>query len=537
MDVHEILRKPSLQSARLIAGEKGLSRPVTGIMVLEAADIENWGSKGQAILTSYYALKDLSQAELMDFLEQLTKIGISALVIKLERFVTDVPEDIIRYCGRHNLPLIQIPKDVKYEFIILDVLGPIIDSNAAALNRHYEVHNKLTRMALKEPSLKQILEELKKMILYDVTLINHTRQKQLGTSPRLENFSILQKNPLPPTRYMNFQYKKAVIDYDLTTKKEVHFALSVNVPNLEQDDIELLIHNQDHALTSDDFMVIENIVSFLQTELLRQYSITQSSIQRTNNLVNNLLTGRTTDPADRESLLDALSISQYPCYQVITVQLQGKNAETAAGEAGPSRLFYGLKAAFKNNWSPSAYMETPDRISFIYNFSKKEELIKPQDLKKLLNTLSKSGELSGFHYQASLSPAGNSGEIPELSQNAAEVLKILHLFYPADWVLSYDDLGIYKIFLVTGNLEHLEQFIPQKLLDFRREQPELMETLCCFLEHGQNFSDTAAALYLHPKTIRYRVNKITGLLDFDFSDPEQLLQVQIAYRLFKLIGA
>ena len=98
-------------------------------------DIENWGNKGEIILTSYFALKDLSPDEITQFMQKLTSIGISALIVKLDRFVSDIPSTITDYCDLHALPLIQIPKEVKYESVILEILGPIIDSNIALLNR------------------------------------------------------------------------------------------------------------------------------------------------------------------------------------------------------------------------------------------------------------------------------------------------------------------------------------------------------------------------------------------------------------------
>ena len=101
-------------------------------------------------------------------------------------------------------------------------------------------------------------------------------------------------------------------------------------------------------------------------------------------------------------------------------------------------------------------------------------------------------------------------------------------------MLSYDDLGIYKIFMNGDNLSHLGDFIPQKFQEFSRDYPELSHTLATYLDAGQNLSETAKRLFLHAKTIHYRIKKIQELLDFDFTDSEQVLQAQISFRLFKL---
>lgn len=536
MNLSDILTIPSFSSARLIAGREGLGRNVTGIMVLEAVDIENWGNEGEIILTSYYALKDLTPGETEQFLGKLISIGISALIIKIDRFVTDIPAAVVDYCDRHSLPLIQIPKEVKYETLILEILGPIIDSNIAMLNRHYDVHNKLTRMALKEPSILQLLEELKKMIGCDVTLVNRTHFHQISTNTALEDFEVTELRPIPSTRYMNFQYNQLLVSYTPGGSGDKAKAISVDVPNLNHERYELVIHNRGKVIGNDDFMVIENVVSFLQMELLKQYSLSQSRFHRNNNLVSDLLNGRNFDSEHFEDIFSSLHIDQHPCYQVLTIRLFPQDPDLMNNPDWAAGIFYGLKTQYKSRWMNVAYLEKQNRITFLYNFSRKEGPITAATAIESVEAVRKTPGIPAFHYQISLSSSSERQDIPKLNQEAMDIQKILHLFYQQDSALAYEDLGIYKLFLSTGNLEHPELFIPPKLLNFRKEYPELMETLSFFLETNQSFSSTASAMYLHPKTIRYRVNRIIQLLNFDFNDPEQILQAQIASRLFKLIG-
>lgn len=536
MDVAKILTIPSLSTARVIAGGDGLSLHVTGIMVLEAVDIENWGNEGEVILTSYFALKDLSSDEIVQFLCKLTSIGISALIIKLDRFVSDIPEEITHYCNLHALPLIQIPKEVKYESVILEILGPIIDSNIAMLNRHYDVHNKLIRMALKEPTLQQLLEELKKMIGCDVTLINHTHSRRISTNPALDNFEVIEIRPITSTRYMNFSYKQLQVNYFTEDCENGCRAISVDVPNLDHARYELVIHNRGRIIDNDDFMVIENVVSFLQMELLKQYSVSQNRFHRNNNMVSDLLNGRNFDSSHSEDILNTLHIDLHNSYQVIMIRLFSKDPQLMNDPDWAAGIFYGLKTRYKSRWMSMAYLEKESRITFLYNFSRKTGPILTSTAQELIEAVRKTPGIPDFNYQISLSSISDRNGIPKINQEAVDIQKILHLFYQQDSALSYDDLGIYKLFMSMGNLEHPEQFIPPRLLQFKKDYPELMETLSCFLETNQSFSETAAAMYLHPKTIRYRINKIIQLLGFNFSDSEQILQAQIASRLFKLMG-
>ena len=138
MIVREILLLPSFEGASIIAGKTGMDNEITGAMVLEAIDIENWGKRGQLIISSFYALEHLSESETVMFFRTMSSIGIGALVFKPERLMVEAPERIIELCDDFDLPLIKLAPQVKYESILLDVLGHILDSNLTLLNRFFD---------------------------------------------------------------------------------------------------------------------------------------------------------------------------------------------------------------------------------------------------------------------------------------------------------------------------------------------------------------------------------------------------------------
>jgi purine catabolism regulator len=96
-------------------------------------------------------------------------------------------------------------------------------------------------------------------------------------------------------------------------------------------------------------------------------------------------------------------------------------------------------------------------------------------------------------------------------------------------------LGVFKYFLESDSLADLEKFIPRDFAQLRIESPDLFKTLSVFLVENQNYVTTAAKLFIHPKTVRYRIDKIRNRLDINFNDSEQILLYQIAIRLYELI--
>ena len=208
MNIKDILKMQSLYGTKLIAGKNGILNEIHGVNVLEATDIANWGRPGEVILTSFFALHNLNDHELDVFFEKLHNIGISAVIIKIDRLVTHIPNKIIGLCDNYSIPLIQISKDVKYESIILDILGPIIHKNMNLLNKYYEVHSELTSLAMKMPSMDEILYEFKKMILRDVSLINSTKGTEISTNPELCDVTIIDTSDVSTEKFVHFKYER-----------------------------------------------------------------------------------------------------------------------------------------------------------------------------------------------------------------------------------------------------------------------------------------------------------------------------------------
>lgn len=61
-----------------------------------------------------------------------------------------------------------------------------------------------------------------------------------------------------------------------------------------------------------------------------------------------------------------------------------------------------------------------------------------------------------------------------------------------------------------------------------RTRVPLLETLAQWLAAKGSVPDAAAALFCHPNTVRYRINRICDVLGVDLADPAQLAQVSVA---------
>ena len=297
MIVQDMLILPAFDSSHVIAGKNGLENDVTSAMVLEATDIENWGKRGQLIISSFYALEHLSEREIARFFTKMGLIGIAAIAFKPERLVAEAPQQIIDLCNDFDIPLIELRPSVKYEAILLGVMGHILDSNLTLLNRFYEVHRHLMALALKQPSIPYILSTLKNALHVDVTYYDTERDRRLSTGKSCDSFTAFSLRRRDPSQYQTHAYFSAQLYFadQPTAQSEnpvAEHALAVRIPSSDAIDYYLIIHNDGKDLTPFDTMTVENIVSLLQMEILKQNAIKQKVFFQNNNTVHDLLLGR-----------------------------------------------------------------------------------------------------------------------------------------------------------------------------------------------------------------------------------------------------
>jgi sugar diacid utilization regulator len=111
----------------------------------------------------------------------------------------------------------------------------------------------------------------------------------------------------------------------------------------------------------------------------------------------------------------------------------------------------------------------------------------------------------------------------------------------ADRASSFDDLGVYRLFCELPDLGAVERFVRERLgglIDYdRRKHSDLVRTLTLFLEHGGNYIATAEALFVHPSTLKYRLQRIRDLTGYDLNNPDTRFSLQLSTRAWQMVRA
>lgn len=512
MQLIDILKYESFVGSQILAGQSALTNEVESVMILEASDIENWGSKNQLILSSYFALEDLNEDELEQFYLKMKSIGISGLIIKPKRLIEEVPDILINLSNKYIIPLILINYKVTYETIVMSVLQPIINENTSILNAYYDYRQHFNNLSLLDLTLEEILEQLKSILHTEiqlevlgsnfvVTTFNHP------ISYKEEAIEIVEKSHFKSHNYIN--RKLTFANY------QTQNILSVFIPNIDNKPYLFSIFKDPKSIGRHEFMLIENAVEYLKTYFLIDHSIKKDQFMHKNNQMIDLLFNPNLEYKEINHTLQNLNISENEYYQLIifSIQSQHKNMK---------KLIDGIVTKMKSLRPFIAFLQKNEDVIFLVNLKEGNKLIS-NDFTSFFS--------KGNNIQVSISSLFKDNFYQEM-QKLEKLRHFLTIVYSNSIAMEYENLGFYKLFLEIKKIEDLLQYIPEKIKSLVDTKPDLAETLEVFLDNSKNFVKTGELLYIHSKTVRYRIEKVTEMLDLDLDNANQLLTTHVALKVY-----
>lgn len=106
-------------------------------------------------------------------------------------------------------------------------------------------------------------------------------------------------------------------------------------------------------------------------------------------------------------------------------------------------------------------------------------------------------------------------------------------------VVHYSNLGFFQIFGEIEDVTELERYIPETLkklyLYDDEHKGELITTLQMYLRNNQSIKKTAGAMFVHYRTISYRLEKIKQISGINFDNANEVLAVSNGLIIYKML--
>jgi DNA-binding PucR family transcriptional regulator len=128
------------------------------------------------------------------------------------------------------------------------------------------------------------------------------------------------------------------------------------------------------------------------------------------------------------------------------------------------------------------------------------------------------------------------GEFPEGFRQARFALAATSL--PQHPVMVFDELGVLQFLLTPSDRGDLDRFVERTLgilLDYdRTHKTSLVPTIEAYLAADCNLHRAAQRLFVHPKTMRYRLQRMQSLTGLRFDRQDDRFNLQLALKILRL---
>ena len=230
--------------------------------------------------------------------------------------------------------------------------------------------------------------------------------------------------------------------------------------------------------------------------------------------------------------LQSLGIGAFPHYEalMLKVNLDDPNAIDRRGD-----ILIMVRRRLKMLYPDTAYLEMNDSIVFLHNVKSPQSRYASDDVRTILKDVAMVPALPAFSYLAAVSSLGTSSNLPDLMREVTEIERFFDGEQYRDRIMRFEDLGIYKLFMQVTDASELMRFVDPRVRELHDHSFEFFETATVLCENSLNYQETARQLYMHPKTIRYRAERIQKTTGLDFHNPDDRLQIALGSRIFRLL--
>jgi len=547
--IKDLLNIPSMKDAVVLSGKSYLKRAIRGATIMEAPDITDWIKGGELLLTSLFPILNFNEEEQKNFIARLAEKGVSALVIKIQRFVTEIPKPIVSAGDQFGVTIIQIPRDIPYVDVMYPVMGEVFNNQVKKLQYYKEIHDRFTALSLADEGPEKIIKTLELLIGNPVALYDRNFHCIESTVPSLAEFEIIEKIPYyNQTNEMKFPHYCQVVKYP-SLDGQKGYQIVVPIETINHIKTYLLISEFNKPLEELDFIAVENCATSLSLELVKQFAVAEVDKKFKNDLIDELIGGKIHQMNLVFQKANLIGWDLNGSFVTVLFKINNDREAYTTNQKKSKRDLsiqdHELVYEAIHHYLPNGIIRSKSNLVIVlWKIAERniQDNIWMDSIKETVRKIQESikSQIKNLEVQVGIGSLSNSIiEIPKSFNEAQDALELGEMINGKEAITAFSELGIFRLLCNFTDVSSLSGFIPlslKKLLDYQHaNKKDLLITLKTFLESNQNATKTSQVLFIHHKTAVYRLDRIKEITGMNFDDPEEMLSVQVGLKIVALL--
>ncbi|MEX2462247.1 MAG: PucR family transcriptional regulator ligand-binding domain-containing protein [Paenibacillaceae bacterium] len=526
MKLVDALKLKSLKRARVVAGALALERNIRWVHVVDVPDPLPWVQAGDFLLTTGYAWPR-EEATQRALIYDLAERGLSGMGLAVPNFYESMPPAALQAADEMDFPLLEIPWGVPFSSITEEVHKAILTKHYQVLEQFDSMHRELMRATLEAESLQDIAATLGQLI-GRVVMIENPEGRVLALyhladgdkpsnqfMPHQEISSLANIVQLERKGYLN-TLRTSVRSIRIPAMPEFGVKARFVCPiHIKRDLIGLLwVVEMEQPLSELDVLTVEYAAIVMALHISQQRALVSLEAQLGNSFLDSLQEGSfvPTSQALRRALL--LGFDPEASYRLGMIVLDARVPLSREGVLKRERLAEKLRYRLQELEITTLLSLSQNQISFLLP----EQCSAEKIWEYLVET--------NLSFAIGLLHRGFSG----VQQGYAEVRSIVPHLIPGQ-LHYYEELLVPRVLM--GDKDARASFIEKLFgpLKSTKNGDVLVETVLMLARCGFHLKQAAEKLNIHPKTLRYRMDRAITLGGFDLNDSEIQFNLQLAVRL------
>lgn len=556
-----LLKNKTIPGLSLLAGEKGRHQTITNVNIIDNPDTYDWLSSGDFLLTTGYIFKDDAQMQ-RKVIRELAEINCAGLGIKIKRYFDEIPQRMLDEAEKHGFPLVKIPFTYSLAQVSNLINNEIFKREDTLLQKSMKIHQIMTGCILNGGGIEKLAGTLCGLIDNPILIVD--------SNWGLLAFAEHEENPFPLRDFINLKPNEMPFRHSFLTgipRNIEEFTKSIKrgyrcgedtvmcriLPFAANKKIYgfLVAWESVSTMTNIDYVAMEATASAVAMERLKVRQIEEARLQMRQDFFDDLLQGKLQSVNAANHLAELYQINPHKSYVCLLIKLDFEGVgdgidyvesrETLA--LGKKKVIAASDAILcAHKFSPVSIHRNNLILSFI--------MLREEDANERMDKLLAGAadeiyrmlqeEFGGWKTLIGVgTPCERFFDIKHTYFEAQEALRISQMVAPGTAVSFFDHYSVYHLLSAALDESMLERFYLDalgKLRDYDRENhTELVRTLEHYFLCNANISMAAKSLFIHRNTFIYRTEKIKAVLNTRLDDPEELLKLQIALHILKII--
>jgi purine catabolism regulator len=545
--------------ATLVGGRPGLDRQIQWVRVMETPETARRLRRGELLLTTGFPVKDDPAAQI-ELVDSVAASGGSGLVVKLGRYIDDVPDEMIAEADRLTLPLFTIGQEVPWSDVMEPLLERIINAEHWRLKRSLDIHRRFTDLVLDGKGVTEICRTLAELLGSGVAVEDasfHLLAHAAGSTSDPHRRETIARHGTPPRVLYDPQIQRMLREVTETRRPIKvpafpHLGMSrerIIAPILAANQLLGVISILDHPPDNEElaFMAVEQAALVLSLALIKEREVAEVEGRVRGEYLDDLGQGTYGDEAAAQRRARHLGYPLPGRHVLMIVDVDdfrgflrtrqiGEDAIQAVKREFLRRVSGVVRATYPRALLGSRSDSVLALLPLGLDAADQQARVQAVGL-HVRETIAdwRPGFTVSIGYSAAVdAPAG----VATAHREVRAVMDTLARFRRWSQVVAVPELGLTGLLAGVSD-DRLVGFVNRhlgSLVDHDRARSgNLIPTLKAYLEAGEQQA-AARRLQVHPNTLRYRLDRIREISGAELEDAETRLNLSVALRVQSLLG-